>query len=98
MHQTFKPAILQSAVPGQITGCGTSVWQNNLSDKLEKKSVKLRLEKNEFSPTINSVNPTNIKINQNYNWNYNCSENDVQEVDSVDESHTYLSFATEWLV
>lgn len=69
-----------------------------MSDNLENKSVKLRLEKNDFSPTINSVNPTNIKINQNYNWNYNCSEEDILEIDSVNESQTYLSFATEWLV
>lgn len=70
-----------------------------MSENLENKSVKLRLEKNKFSPTINSVNPTNIKINQNYNWDYNCSEKDVLEDDTVvDETKTYLSFATEWLV
>lgn len=70
-----------------------------MSENLENKSIKLRLEKNKFSPTINSVNPTNIKINQNYNWDYNCSEKDVLEDDTVvDETKTYLSFATEWLV
>lgn len=93
MHDTFKPAIMQSAVPGQITGCGTSVWQNNLSENLESKSVKLRLEKNDFPPTMNCVGPTNIKVNQNYNWDYNCSEEVVEN-----DSQTYLSFATEWLV